>query len=155
MEEFKYFVRIATTDIKGEKSILYALQKIKGVSHAYAHAVCFLSKVPATKRAGDLSDDEVKKLEAIVSKPIEHGIPIWLLNRRNDPETGADLHLVSGNLPFVIQNDLKMMKKMKSYKGVRHMFGLPVRGQRTRSNFRRNKGKVMGVKRAKGKGAKK
>ena len=53
-------------------------------------------------------------------------------------------------MSFTQDNDIKMLKKIKSYKGIRHSLGLPVRGQRTRSNFRKNKGKVMGVKRKEG-----
>ena len=50
-------------------------------------------------------------------------------------------------LKMAKENDVKRMKTIRCYKGVRHAFNLPVRGQRTKSNFRRNKGKVMGVKR--------
>jgi small subunit ribosomal protein S13 len=56
------------------------------------------------------------------------------------------MHLITTELDLTIDNDLKRMKKVKSYKGVRHMLGQPVRGQRTKSNFRKNKGKVsLGV----------
>jgi len=56
-----------------------------------------------------------------------------------------------GDLKFTKENDIKLLKKVKSYRGMRHALGLPVRGQRTKSNFRRNKGKAsLGVKRAKG-----
>jgi small subunit ribosomal protein S13 len=51
---------------------------------------------------------------------------------------------------FTKDNDIKLMRKIKSYKGTRHSAGQPVRGQRTKSNFRKSKGKVMGVKRKAG-----
>jgi small subunit ribosomal protein S13 len=73
-----------------------------------------------------------------------------MLNRRKDMETGEDRHLTTADLKFFNDNDIKMMKKMRSYKGIRHMEGLPVRGQKTKSKFRKNKGKVMGVKRRAG-----
>ena len=53
-------------------------------------------------------------------------------------------------MAFTQDNDIKMMKKMRSYKGIRHSLGLPVRGQRTKSNFRKNKGKVLGVRKKEG-----
>jgi len=59
------------------------------------------------------------------------------------------MHLVTSELDFAKSNDIRLLKKIKAYRGVRHMYGLPVRGQRTRSNFRRNKGKPMGVMRNK------
>jgi len=64
-----------------------------------------------------------------------------------DLETGEDLHLVGPDLKFTREQDVKMMIKIKSYRGVRHMFGLPVRGQRTKSSFR--KGRTVGVVRKK------
>ena len=56
------------------------------------------------------------------------------------------MHLINTDLDLSKDGDIKRMKKVKSYKGLRHTWGLPVRGQRTRSNFRKNKGKVsLGV----------
>ena len=93
---------------------------------------------------------QANQLDEIIKEPAKFGIPSWLFNRKKDPEDNTDKHLVGSTLTFVQDNDIKMMKKMKSYKGIRHSLGLPVRGQRTRSNFRRNKGKVMGVKKKEG-----
>ena len=70
-----------------------------------------------------------------------------MVNRRKDIETGEDRHLVGVDLKFMQEQDIKRMIKIKSYKGVRHMFGLPVRGQRTRSSFRG--GRTVGVIRKK------
>ena len=70
-----------------------------------------------------------------------------MLNRRRDYETGTEKHLLTGDINFTIESDKKREMKMKSYKGVRYQAGLPVRGQRTRSNFRPNKGKVTLKKR--------
>lgn len=146
--ELKHLVRIANTDLDGKKTIAFALSKIRGVGIPFAHAACRVAKVDVTKKTGALSDAEVKKLEEVVKDPIKAGLPAWLVNRRNDYETGQQKHLISADLQFTIENDIKIMKKIKSYKGVRHMLGQPVRGQRTRSNFRKNKGKVMGVRRS-------
>ena len=55
--------------------------------------------------------------------------------------------MLSGDLDYTKDMDIKRMKMIKVYKGMRYAFGLPVRGQRTKSNFRKNKGKVQGVKR--------
>ncbi len=148
--ELKHLVRIANTDLDGKKTIGYALNKIKGVGIPFAHAVCRIANVNINKKAGALSDAETKKIEDIVRNPIKSGIPSWMINRRYDSETGTDKHLLLGDLQYQIENDIKMMKKIKCYKGVRHILGQPVRGQRTRSNFRRNKGKVMGVRRSSG-----
>ncbi len=148
MEELKHLVRIVNTDINGKKPIAFAMSKIKGVGIPFAHAVCRIAKVDLHKKAGALSDTEIKKIEEIIKDPIKAGFPSWILNRRKDYETGKDVHIFLGNLQFTIDNDIKMLKKVKTYRGVRHMQNAPVRGQRTRSNFRANKGNVLGVKRS-------
>ena len=146
-QELKYFVRIANTDLDGNKQIGNSLIKIKGISFMISNAICNAAKIQKTKKTGYLSDDEVAKLDDVLKEPAKFKLPSWLFNRKKDPEDNADKHLLGTNLSFTQDNDVKMMKKIKSYKGIRHSLGLPVRGQRTRSNFRRNKGKVMGVKR--------
>ncbi len=149
-EQVKYLVRIANTDLDGSKGIAQALRKIKGVSFMYANMICKMAGVERNRKAGTLLDAEVRKLEEIMLTPEKFGAPEWLLNRRKEPETGEDHHLVMSNLTFQQDNDLKMLKKMKTYKGVRHMFGLTVRGQRTKSKHRRNKSRgkgSLGVKR--------
>jgi small subunit ribosomal protein S13 len=145
---FRYIVRIANTDLDGKKQVLMGLQKIKGVSFMLANAICNLTKLQKTKRVGDLSDQEIEILENQVKSKKPTGIPTWMLNRRNDYETGEDIHLIGADLTFSHESDLRRLKKIKSYRGIRHMLGQPVRGQRTRSNFRKNKGKVTSVKRS-------
>ena len=86
-------------------------------------------------------------MEETLKNPTKFGIPAWVMNRRRDLVTGEDVHLVGADLEFAQKQDIKRMIDIKSYKGVRHMFGLPVRGQRTRSSFR--KGRTVGVVRKK------
>lgn len=148
-EGFKHLVRIANTDLKGEKPIAGALRNIKGINFQFANAVCNLANVNKTKKTGDLSDEEINKLNSVVNSSEE--IPSWMVNRRKDPEDNKDKHIITTDLLFTKDNDIKKMKKIKCYKGIRHSSGLPVRGQRTKSNFRRSKGKVVGVRK---KGAK-
>ncbi|MBU0471488.1 MAG: 30S ribosomal protein S13 [Nanoarchaeota archaeon] len=149
-QEFKYIIRIANTDLSGNKPILYALRKIKGVNIMIANALCGLGNIQKDKKAGNLSPKEAEKLTSLIKEMTTIGVPEWLMNRRKDPETGKDIHLHGPELQFTKDNDIKMFKKTKSYKGLRHQWGIPVRGQRTKSNFRRNKGKgSLGVKRKK------
>lgn len=145
---FKHIVRVLNTDLEGAKSLKNSLRKIKGMGFIFANAVCSLSRIDKNKCTGELTEEDVKKLESIIKNPLESGIPNWMLNRRKDYETGEDHHLVSTDLAFTKDNDIKRLKKIKAYRGVRHMFNLPVRGQRTKSNFRPTKGKVhLGVAR--------
>jgi small subunit ribosomal protein S13 len=146
---FRHIVRIANTDLDGNKKLGGALLKIKGVGFNFANVLCGLTGIDKRKITGDLSDNEIEKLNDILKNPLEYKIPIWMLNRRNDPETGANQHLLSTDIKYVQENDIKMMKKIKSFKGIRHMLGQPVRGQSTKAHFRKVGRKALGVKLAK------
>lgn len=139
MAEFKHIVRILNTDLDGSKKVVDSLRKLHGISFMYANAICVLSDVPKGVRAGDLTDAQIQKLETTIKDP--KGMPSWLQNRRKDYETGANKHLLVTELDLTVDNDIKRLKKIKAYRGIRHMFGQPSRGQRTKSNFRKNKGK--------------
>ncbi|OYT32552.1 30S ribosomal protein S13 [Candidatus Woesearchaeota archaeon ex4484_78] len=145
----KHLVRIANTDLQGDKNIVIALKNIKGIGINLANALCTVTKTDKNKKAGELTEEEIQKLEKAIKAPSQNGIPSWMFNRRKDMETGLDKHLITNELIFTKEQDIKFLRKIKCYKGMRHALGLPVRGQRTRSNFRKNKGKAMGVKRAK------
>ena len=145
-KEINQIVRIGGVDLNGEKPVNHELTNVKGVGVAYSNMICNLVGIPKLKKSGELSEEEIKRIEEALNNPINFGAPSWMLNRRKDPETGKDIHVVSNDLKFIKDNDIKMMRKIKSYKGVRHSSGLPVRGQKTKSNFRKNKGKVASVK---------
>ncbi len=143
----KYIVRILSTDLAGNKPIGHALQKIKGVKFMFANAICKTAGIDNIKITGDLSDVEIQKLNEVLSKPLDHNIPEWMLNRNKDYETGENKQVFGSDLDFAKMNDIKRLQKIKSYRGMRHAAKLPVRGQRTKSNFR--KGKVLGVSKKK------
>ena len=154
MEEkgFRHLLRIADTDLDGNKVIYIALTKIKGVGYMFSNMICNELNIDKSKKTGTLSDDEIRKLDNAIRTPQGLDVPAWMINRRNDYETGEDQHIIGANMKFVQDNDKKRLQKIKTYRGLRHSWGLPVRGQKTKSNFRRNKGKVQGVRRKKGKG---
>ncbi len=152
-EEFRHLVRVANTDLAGGKNIAIALEKVKGVGFNFAHAICKVGNIDSNKKTGYLTDEEIKKIEDIIKNPSNYNIPVWFFNRRRNMSTGDDKHLVSAELRFEQDFDIKRMKKIKSYKGVRHAIGLPVRGQRTKAHFRRGGTvgfKKKGVKMGKG-----
>ncbi|MFH1590413.1 MAG: 30S ribosomal protein S13 [archaeon] len=148
--EIKYIIRVANTDLEGKKAVLYAMRKIKGIGLMYANAVLAIAKVDPAKKAGLLANEEVELLNSVLQDPKKFNIPTWMMNRRKDYETGEDGHLLSADLRFTKDNDIKRLKKIKTNRGMRHAWGLPLRGQRTKSNFRRNKGKTtLGVSKKK------
>ena len=151
-QSIKHLIRVANTDIKGNKAVVVAMTKIKGIGPIFANAVCKLANVPRTKKAGLLDSGEVQRLTDVIQNPGKYKIPVWMFNRRGDIETGEDKHLLVADLDFAKQQDIRRLQKIKSYRGMRHAAGLPARGQRTKGNFRRIRGKAVGVKRKKGKG---
>lgn len=149
-QTFKHIVRIANSDLSGDKPVYIALTKIQGISKMYSNMVCQMSGVDKHLKIGNLSQDQINKLNDVIFNPDKYNCPKWMMNRRADPVDGITKHLVSSDLNIAQENDIRTLKRMKCYKGIRHAFGLPLRGQRTKSNFRRNKGKAVGVRKRKG-----
>jgi small subunit ribosomal protein S13 len=137
-------VRILSTDIPGDYSLYPGLTRIKGVSWSMSNAICTILNIDKNKKVISLSPEELEKISTFIKNP---QVPEFLLNRKKDRETGVSKHLVTTDLDLARDFDIRRMKKIKSYKGWRHSLGQPVRGQRTRSHFR--KGGAIGV--AKGK----
>ncbi len=146
-EEFKYLVRIGGTDIDGNKKVPIGLALIKGIGVRTGEVICRLAGVDPEKRIGYLTDEEVEKLDKLVTEFHKQNVPSWLFNRRKDYETGKDLHVIGSDLAMALREDINRLKKIRSYRGIRHELGLPVRGQRTRTSFRR--GMTVGVSKKK------
>lgn len=133
-------VRILGTGVNGEKTLVYGLSQIKGISIMFANALCHVLKLDKNKKIAELSEKDIEKVEEFLTSGDDlKGIPTWLLNQRKEYSTGQDKHYVTKDIEF---NDLQLKRrlgKIKTYKGLRLRLGLTVRGQRTKSNFRRQK----------------
>jgi len=144
--DFKYIIRIANSDVSGEERLAYALTSIRGIGPRISNAIINKLKLDARMLAGKLNDENIAEIENAIAN-ISDYVPKWLLNRQNDYDSGEDIHSVSIDLKMTLGDDLNRMKKVKSYKGIRHASGHKVRGQRTYSNGR--KGLALGVSRKK------
>ena len=147
IEGVRGIVRLADSDLDGTKKIKSALPKIKGVGPSLAVALARALNISETAYLGSLTDEQIANLEKAIQNPQSVGIPKFFLDRQADPFLGGDRHLISSDLSFTRKSDIDFMKKMHMWKGIRHEQGQPVRGQRTRGNFRT--GKAMGVSKAK------
>lgn len=139
-------LRILSTDIEGKMKVYVGLTKIKGISWSLSNAICKVLKIDKNRKIGSLSEEEIKKISDFVKNP---DVPVYILNRRKDIEQGKDRHLIGTDLELQKDFDIKRLKKIKSYIGLRHSVGLPVKGQRTRGHFRRNRKKSSGIKKKK------
>ena len=140
--DFKYIIRIANSDVSGEERLANALTSIRGIGPRISNAIVQKLKLDPNKLAGKLDDKNVVDIENAIMNLNDY-VPDWLLNRQKDYDTGEDIHPVSIELKMTHDEDLNRMKKVKSYKGIRHASGHKVRGQRTYSNGR--KGLALGV----------
>lgn len=142
--DYKHIVRIAGKDIAGSKKLITALSEIRGVGYNYSQVLLQSLNINPNLRVGFITDRELTEVEAAIRNPSKSGMPEWYVNRRKDIDTGSNQHLITSDLDFAISNDIDREKNVMSWRGYRHMFGLRVRGQCTRTTGRR--GGAVGVK---------
>jgi small subunit ribosomal protein S13 len=120
--------RIAGIDVPDKKKIYFALQYIHGIGPKFAADILTESKVNPDKHANELNEQELAAINAIID--------------------GG--YIVEGALRRQVSQNIQRLKEIRAYRGERHRRGLPVRGQRTRSNARTRKGKKKTVAGKKG-----
>ena len=140
-------VRVAGKDMDGGLNMPRALSKIKGISHNMAHAIALTAEsrlnIPQSTKVGSLTEDQVEEVEKIIKDPASAGVPLYLLNKNKDMETGRNMHIVSNDLVFSTKQDISREVNVGTWRGYRHQYGQRVRGQRTRSTGRT--GATVGV----------
>jgi small subunit ribosomal protein S13 len=141
-DDFRYIVRIADTDIDGEKTLARGLTSIKGIGMHMSTLIIDTTGLDRNLKMGNLSDNQLEKIQRALEN-VTNTAPSWMLNHRKDIDTGKDIHLIGSEIDMRLRDEINIMKKIRSYKGIRHERGLTVRGQRTRGNNRR--GLALGV----------
>lgn len=116
-------VRIAGVTIPSEKQVKVALTYVYGIGSHFASTILAAAKVEPTTRVKDLTEAEEQRIREVIDKG----------------------YAVEGDLQRLVANNIKHQKDINSYRGLRHKAGLPVRGQRTRTNARTRKGKGIAV----------
>ena len=129
--------------VDGNAKVEFGLTQIRGIGPRFAQAIVKIANINPGLRIGAISEKDLNRIEEIILNPVENGIPYWMVNRKKDLRSGEDLHVIGNKLEITVKRDIDRMKKMKSYKGVRHQLHLKVRGQRTKSTGRH--GLVVGV----------
>jgi len=145
--EYKHILRIAGKDIEGGKKLIVALSEIKGIGYNFAQILIQSLNINPNMRVGFLTENDIREIEQAISNPAGAGIPQWYLNRRKSMDDSSNHHMITSDLDFVTSNDVEREKLVMSWRGYRHMFGLRVRGQCTRTTGRR--GGAVGVKKVK------
>ena len=112
-------MRIAGITLPDNKQIVFALTALHGVGRARAKSIVVSAKVDPLKKSKDITADEENKLRALIEE-----------------------FTIEGDLRREVSSNIKRLKDIKAYRGVRHMKGLPTRGQRTKTNSRTVRGNV-------------
>ena len=115
--------RIAGVVIPSEKQVQIALTYIYGIGPKFASTILAAAKVEPTTRVKDLTEAEEQRLREVIDSN----------------------YTVEGDLQRLVTNNIKRLKDVNAYRGLRHKAGLPVNGQRTRTNARTRKGKAIAV----------
>lgn len=123
--------RILGVDIPGKKRIEYALRYVYGIGPARSKEIVLKAKLDASKKADDLSDEEINRLSTLLQST----------------------YRLEGDLRREVAQNIRRLISIGSYRGLRHKRGLPVRGQRTSTNARTRKGPRRTVGAVRGKDA--
>lgn len=115
--------RISGVVIPSEKQVQVALTYIYGIGPKFARDILAAANIEPTTRVKDLTEAEEQKLRDII---------------------GGD-YVTEGDLQRLVTNNIKRLKDVNAYRGLRHKAGLPTRGQRTRTNARTRKGRAVAV----------
>jgi len=110
--------RLLGVDIPNDKQVVHSLQYLYGVGPAIAREACVKTKIDPSKQARELDEDELSRLASLLERD----------------------YTVEGPLRRQIGQSIHRLREIKCYRGMRHKLGLPVRGQRTRTNARTRKG---------------
>jgi small subunit ribosomal protein S13 len=121
--------RIAGVDIPNDKQVAISLTYIYGIGRTQAQKILAQTKVDPTVRVRDLADEEINRIREVIDKG----------------------HVVEGDLRREVRQNIQRLVEINCYRGIRHRRGLPVHGQRTRTNARTKRGvrrTVAGKRRA-------
>ncbi|MDB5181091.1 MAG: rpsM [Candidatus Saccharibacteria bacterium] len=115
--------RISGVVIPAEKQVQIALTYIYGIGPKFASTILAAASIEPTTRVKDLTEAEEQRLRELIDRD----------------------YTVEGDLQRLVTNNIKRLKDINSYRGLRHKAGLPVNGQRTRTNARTRKGRAIAV----------
>eukprot|EP00514_Thraustochytrium_sp_LLF1b_P000156 CAMPEP_0184525404 /NCGR_PEP_ID=MMETSP0198_2-20121128/10078_1 /TAXON_ID=1112570 /ORGANISM="Thraustochytrium sp., Strain LLF1b" /LENGTH=153 /DNA_ID=CAMNT_0026916857 /DNA_START=55 /DNA_END=516 /DNA_ORIENTATION=- len=141
--DFQHILRILNTNVDGRTKVMYALTSIKGIGRRFANIICKKAEIDMNKRAGELKPDEIERVVAIIQNPLHFRIPQWFLNRQKDKVTGKYSQVFANSLEQKLREDIERLKKMRNHRGLRHYWGIKVRGQHTKTTGRR--GRTVGI----------
>jgi len=135
-QNFQHILRMCNTNVDGRSKVMYALTAIKGIGRRLSCLICKKCDIDLNKRAGELTTDEINKIVAVLTSPLQFKIPFYMLNRQRDIKDGKSCHVYTNMFDQKLREDLERMKRCRNHRGLRHYWGLKVRGQHTKTTGR-------------------
>merc|ERR1712226_1064513 len=109
---------------------------IRGIGRRISNIICKKCDIDLNKRAGELTTDEINKIVAVISNPLQFKIPSWMLNKQRDTKDGKTSQKFANFLDQALREDMERMKRVRNHRGLRHYWGIRVRGQHTKTTGR-------------------
>eukprot|EP00892_Ulva_mutabilis_P003525 jgi/Ulvmu1/1544/UM110_0007.1 len=147
-DHFTHILRVLNTNVDGRNKIMYAMTNIRGIGRRFSNFACKKGEVDMKKRAGECSAEDIENLMLIVSNPRAYKTPDWFLNRRKDYKDGSHSQVTASAMDTKWRDDFERMKKARVHRGLRHYWGLKVKGQHTKTTGRRGARMAMLAKQA-------
>merc|ERR1712183_1029962 len=110
-DKFQHILRVQNTNIDGTRNIQFAMTAIRGIGRRFSNLICKKADIDISKRAGQLDDDEIKRMETIMLNPRQYKIPDWFLNRQKDWKDGTFAQCISNGLDTKLREDLSVSRR--------------------------------------------
>jgi small subunit ribosomal protein S18e len=127
---------MCNTNVEGRQTVPYGLTAITGIGRRMGNLIAKKCDIPLNKRSGELTTDEINRIVAVLTNPLQFKIPGWFLNRQKGFKDGKDSHAFTNDLARALRDDLERRKRCRNHRGLRHFWGLRVRGQHTKTTGR-------------------
>merc|ERR1711865_193463 len=120
-ENFQHILRVSNTNVNGKDNVRIAMTRIRGIGRRYSDVCLKKAEIKGTKRAGELTENDINAF----------------LTRQRDYKDGKTSQVISNHLDTKMRDDLERLKKIRNHRGLRHYWGLTVRGQHTKTTGRK------------------
>merc|ERR1712032_1491087 len=135
-KNFTTIYRLFNTTLDGNERIDLSLSRINGIGLQFSSLVCKRGGMDRSSRAGSLENASTEALLEIIKNPNHFNIPSWFLNCQKNYSDGKDYQLLTTSLTGSLRDNLDRLKKLRTNRGIRHYWGIRVRGQHTKNSGR-------------------
>merc|ERR1711977_18477 len=114
-EDFTHIIRLLNTNVDGKEKIMYALTKIRGIGRRFANLICKKGEIDMSKRAGELTVEQLENLMEIIARPQAYKIPRWFLNNQKEYKEGTYSQVTAAQIAGLMRDTMERIKKIRSH----------------------------------------